>query len=123
MQRVWNLHRYEWISYTALQGTATVLESWVPDRICAHAVHLALSIDFFSRSGRTGQAYPGVTYTAFLIPGLVIMAMLQNAFANSSSSLINRRSRAITSSCCYRRFLTRKYSLPMYWHRSFAVSW
>ncbi|PXX14780.1 ABC-2 type transport system permease protein [Nitrosomonas ureae] len=34
------------------------------------------------------QAYPGVTYTVFLIPGLVIMAMLQNAFANSSSSLI-----------------------------------
>jgi ABC-2 type transport system permease protein len=34
------------------------------------------------------QTYPGVTYTVFLIPGLVIMAMLQNAFANSSSSLI-----------------------------------
>ena len=34
------------------------------------------------------EAYPGVTYTVFLIPGLVIMAMLQNAFANSSSSLI-----------------------------------
>jgi ABC-2 type transport system permease protein len=34
------------------------------------------------------QAYPGITYTVFLIPGLVIMAMLQNAFANSSSSLI-----------------------------------
>jgi ABC-2 type transport system permease protein len=31
---------------------------------------------------------PSVTYTVFLIPGLVIMAMLQNAFANSSSSLI-----------------------------------
>ena len=34
------------------------------------------------------QVYPGVSYTVFLIPGLVIMAMLQNAFANSSSSLI-----------------------------------
>ena len=30
----------------------------------------------------------GVRYTAFLIPGLVIMSALQNAFANSSSSLI-----------------------------------
>ncbi len=28
------------------------------------------------------QAYPGVTYTAFLIPGLLMMAMLQNSFAN-----------------------------------------
>jgi len=33
----------------------------------------------------------GVTYTAFLIPGLVMMAVLQNAFANSSSSLIQSR--------------------------------
>ncbi len=37
------------------------------------------------------QVYPGVTYTVFLIPGLVMMAMLQNAFANSSSSLIQSR--------------------------------
>jgi len=37
------------------------------------------------------EAYPGVKYTAFLIPGLVMMAMLQNAFANSSSSLIQSK--------------------------------
>jgi len=37
------------------------------------------------------QAYPGVAYTVFLIPGLVMMAVLQNAFANSSSSLIQSR--------------------------------
>ena len=33
----------------------------------------------------------GVRYTAFLIPGLVMMQILQNAFANSSSSLIQSR--------------------------------
>ena len=33
----------------------------------------------------------GVAYTAFLIPGLVIMSVLQNAFANSSSSLIQSK--------------------------------
>jgi ABC-2 type transport system permease protein len=32
-----------------------------------------------------------VPYTAFLIPGLVIMSVLQNAFANSSSSLIQSK--------------------------------
>lgn len=32
-----------------------------------------------------------VTYTAFLIPGLVMMSVLQNAFANSSSSLIQSK--------------------------------
>ncbi|KAF3999729.1 ABC transporter permease [Glaciimonas immobilis] len=33
------------------------------------------------------QVYPGVEYTAFLVPGLVMMSVLQNAFANTSSSL------------------------------------
>lgn len=33
----------------------------------------------------------GVPYTAFLIPGLVMMQVLQNAFANSSSSLIQSK--------------------------------
>lgn len=33
----------------------------------------------------------GVTYMAFLIPGLVMMSVLQNAFANASSSLIQSK--------------------------------
>ncbi|MBP6422758.1 MAG: ABC transporter permease [Propionivibrio sp.] len=33
----------------------------------------------------------GVRYAAFLIPGLVMMSILQNAFANSSSSLIQSK--------------------------------
>jgi len=37
------------------------------------------------------QAYPGVSYTSFMIPGLVMMAMLQNAFTNSASSLIQSK--------------------------------
>ena len=37
------------------------------------------------------QIYPGVGYTAFLVPGLVMMSLLQNAFANSSSSLIQSK--------------------------------
>ena len=40
---------------------------------------------------RHAQVYPGVGYTAFLIPGLVMMSVLQNAFANSSSSLIQSK--------------------------------
>jgi ABC-2 type transport system permease protein len=35
--------------------------------------------------------YDGVRYTAFLVPGLVMMSVLQNAFANSSSSLIQSK--------------------------------
>jgi ABC-2 type transport system permease protein len=37
------------------------------------------------------QVYPGVQYTAFLVPGLVMMSVLQNSFANSSSSLIQSK--------------------------------
>ncbi len=33
------------------------------------------------------SAYEGVSYTEFLVPGLVMMAVMQNAFANTSSSL------------------------------------
>lgn len=33
----------------------------------------------------------GVNYTSFLIPGLIMMSVLQNAFANSSSSLIQSK--------------------------------
>ena len=35
--------------------------------------------------------YGDVAYTRFLVPGLVMMAVLQNAFANSSSSLIQSK--------------------------------
>jgi len=34
------------------------------------------------------KVYGQVSYTAFLVPGLAMMSLLQNAFANSSSSLI-----------------------------------
>jgi ABC-2 type transport system permease protein len=37
------------------------------------------------------QVFKGVGYTSFLIPGLVMMSLLQNAFANSSSSLIQSK--------------------------------
>ncbi len=37
------------------------------------------------------EVFPGVGYTSFLIPGLVMMSVLQNAFSNSSSSLIQSK--------------------------------
>src|SRR6266496_5567064 len=41
--------------------------------------------------GRVSVFGGRVNYTAFLIPGLVMMSVLQNAFANSSSSLIQSK--------------------------------
>ncbi|AWI55113.1 metal-dependent hydrolase [Aquabacterium olei] len=37
------------------------------------------------------EVFEGVSYTRFLVPGLVMMSVLQNAFANSSSSLIQSK--------------------------------
>jgi ABC-2 type transport system permease protein len=51
---------------------------------------LYLMIFGHALSGRV-QVYPGVGYTSFLIPGLIMMSVLQNSFANSSSSLIQSK--------------------------------
>ncbi len=37
------------------------------------------------------QVFENVPYTSFLIPGLMMMGMIQNAFANSSSSIIQSK--------------------------------
>ncbi len=37
------------------------------------------------------KVYDAISYTAFLVPGLVMMSVLQNAFANSSSSLVQSK--------------------------------
>lgn len=37
------------------------------------------------------QVYAGVSYAAFLIPGLMMMSVIQNTFANTSSSLIQSK--------------------------------
>ena len=41
-------------------------------------------------SGRV-EVFPGVDYTSFLIPGLAMMSVLQNSFANGSSSLMQSK--------------------------------
>jgi ABC-2 type transport system permease protein len=51
-----------------------------------------LYLVIFSQAlGAHVRVFDGVPYTAFLVPGLVMMSMLQNAFANSSSSLIQSK--------------------------------
>lgn len=37
------------------------------------------------------EVFPGVSYTTFLVPGLAMMSVLQNAFANGSSSLMQSK--------------------------------
>lgn len=58
---------------------APVLTALLYQLIFAHAI------------GRHVEALPNVSYNAFLIPGLAMMSMTQNAFANTSSSLVQSR--------------------------------
>ena len=46
---------------------------------------------FAQAMDRHVEVYAGIGYSSFLVPGLVMMAVLQNAFANSSSSLIQSK--------------------------------
>lgn len=63
-----------------LQTVASpVLTALLYQLIFAHAI------------GQHVTPYPGVAYAAFLIPGLAMMSMLQNSFANTSSSLIQSK--------------------------------
>jgi ABC-2 type transport system permease protein len=53
-------------------------------------VLLYLVVFGYALEGRV-QVYEDVAYVEFLVPGLVMMSVLQNAFANSSSSLIQSK--------------------------------
>jgi ABC-2 type transport system permease protein len=46
---------------------------------------------FAQALGVRASVIDGVSYAAFLVPGLVMMSVLQNSFANSSSSLIQSK--------------------------------
>ena len=57
--------------------------------IWAPAITTMLFLVIFTVAlGRSGRTIMGVDFADFLAPGLIVMAMLQNAFANSSFSLL-----------------------------------
>ena len=60
--------------------------------VAAPVLSTLLFLLIFSHAlARHVEAYPGVGYTQFLLPGLAMMSMLQNAFANASSSIIQSK--------------------------------
>ncbi|HEY0627575.1 MAG TPA: ABC transporter permease [Allosphingosinicella sp.] len=57
--------------------------------IWAPAITTLLFLVIFTVAlGRTGRTVMGVPFADFLAPGLIVMGMIQNAFANSSFSLL-----------------------------------
>lgn len=53
--------------------------------IITSLMFLLVMVFAFARNGITVSGYP---FAEFLVPGLIIMTMIQNAFANTSSSLL-----------------------------------
>ncbi|MFA6219111.1 MAG: ABC transporter permease [Erythrobacter sp.] len=77
---LWSLYMKEVRRFLKVQ-TQTI---WAP------AVTTLLFLVIFSVAlGRGGRAVLGVSFPTFVAPGLIAMAMMQNAFANSSFSLLS----------------------------------
>ena len=64
------------------------LKVWLQTIAAPAAQALFFFIIFAIVLGGSGRASASVPYPQFLAPGLIVMAILQNAFANTSSSLI-----------------------------------
>ena len=76
---LWSLYMKEVRRFLKVQ-TQTV---WAP------AVTTLLFLVIFTVAlGRSGREVLGVPFAAFVAPGLIVMGMMQNAFANSSFSLL-----------------------------------
>lgn len=76
---LWTLYRKEVRRFWTV-ATQTVLAPMVTTLLFLAVFVLAL--------GRSADLVGGVPYMEFLAPGLIMMAMTQNAFANTSSSLL-----------------------------------
>ncbi|HRQ59574.1 MAG TPA: ABC transporter permease [Azoarcus taiwanensis] len=60
--------------------------------VAAPVLNAVLFLLIFSHVlDRHVTVYGDISYTTFLVPGLIMMSLLQNAFANSSSSLIQSK--------------------------------
>jgi ABC-2 type transport system permease protein len=74
-----------------LQGVLRFWKVGFPDGGGPGAHRHDVPADLRPCAGRPRQGVRQLSYTAFLVPGLVMMSVLQNAFANSSSSLIQSK--------------------------------
>jgi len=83
----------EWVAFVTL-FTKEVARFWkvALQTIAAPVLNALLFLLIFTHLlDRHVTTYGEVAYTTFLIPGLAIMSVMQNAFANSRSSLIQSR--------------------------------
>ncbi|MGH8455520.1 MAG: ABC transporter permease [Stenotrophobium sp.] len=78
--------------YTLLKKEIKRFWSVLGQTVTAPVITALLYLLVFAQAmkGRV-EVYPGVGYTEFLVPGLIMMTVIQNAFANTSSSLVQSK--------------------------------
>lgn len=82
-----------WVGLAALvrKEVRRFLTVWV-QTVGAPVVTTLLFLAVFTLAlGRALQVINGVPFTQFLAPGLIMMSMIQNSFANSSSSIVSSK--------------------------------
>lgn len=92
-ERIVPLAASSWVGFRTLLYKE-VLRFWKVafQTVMAPVLSAVLFLLIFSHVlDRHVTVYGEISYTTFLVPGLVMMSLLQNAFANSSSSLIQSK--------------------------------
>lgn len=79
--------------YTLLKKEVMRFWAVLGQTVSAPVITALLYLLVFAQAlqGRMVAGYAGIDYTQFLVPGLVMMTVIQNAFANTSSSLIQSK--------------------------------
>jgi ABC-2 type transport system permease protein len=75
-----------WTLY--LRETRRFMKVWAQTLAAPAVTTILFMIIFTLALGGEGRQIAGLPYAQFLAPGLIVMAMLQNAFANTSSSIL-----------------------------------
>lgn len=86
-----SMEKTNWIGiYTLVQREvgrffAVYLQTIIAPVMTTFLFYVIFTLAF---DGLSGRGIDGVPYMQFLVPGLIMMAMAQNAFANTSSSIV-----------------------------------
>lgn len=86
-----SMEKTNWIGMMTLvqrevgRFTSVYLQTIVAPVMTTFLFYVIFTLAF---DGLSGRGISGVPYMSFLVPGLIMMAMAQNAFANTSSSIV-----------------------------------
>jgi len=82
-----------WVNWVGLKTlylkeTKRFMKVWTQTLLAPAVTTILFMVIFSLALGGRGRMVEGMSYGQFLAPGLVVMAILQNAFANTSSSIL-----------------------------------